>query len=124
MQPSRPKHLALHKIALPLPGWVSILHRAAGALLFLALPLLLLALQYSLTSIEHYTALQDLLSQPLLKLLALGLGWAFFHHFWAGLRYLLIDLHWLRGLAAARASSRWVLALALICTALWGRWLW
>ena len=48
MNKKRPKHLALHQIKLPLPGIVSILHRVSGLLLFIALPLLLLMLQYSL----------------------------------------------------------------------------
>ena len=41
MNKTRPKHFALHKIKLPLSGYVSILHRVSGAILFLALPLLL-----------------------------------------------------------------------------------
>ena len=51
MNENRPKHLALSQIRLPLPGLVSILHRVSGMLLFLVLPLLLWALQYSLRSI-------------------------------------------------------------------------
>ena len=51
MNKHRPKHLALHLIKLPLPGFVSVLHRISGLLLFVALPLLLLMLQYSLRSI-------------------------------------------------------------------------
>ena len=38
---TRPKHLQLTAIRLPLPGIVSILHRVSGASLFLCLPLLL-----------------------------------------------------------------------------------
>lgn len=41
----RPKHLDLPKIRLPLPGFVSILHRVSGAGLFLLLPFLLYLLQ-------------------------------------------------------------------------------
>jgi succinate dehydrogenase / fumarate reductase cytochrome b subunit len=41
----RPVYLNLFKIRLPLPGVVSIMHRASGALLFLLLPLLLYVLQ-------------------------------------------------------------------------------
>ena len=52
MNRSRPKHLALHKIKLPLPGFVSILHRVSGLALFLALPVLLLLLDQSLRSVE------------------------------------------------------------------------
>jgi succinate dehydrogenase / fumarate reductase cytochrome b subunit len=121
---NRPKHLALHKIKLPISGYVSILHRISGALLFLALPLLLLLLDQSLRSIETYTNLTENLAHPVLKLMLVGLLWAFLHHFCAGLRYLAIDLHLLPTLAAARASSRWVLAVSLILTVVLGAKLW
>lgn len=124
MNKKRPKHLALHLIKLPLPGFVSILHRVSGLLLFLALPLLLWMLQYSLRSIETYTQLQTVFAHTLFKLLMLGLLWAFLHHFCAGLRYLAIDLHYVRSLAQARASSKVVLVVSLILTALLGAKLW
>ena len=120
----RPKHLALHKIKFPLPSYVSILHRVSGAVLFLALPLLLLVFDQSLRSIETYTNLAECLAHPLLKLVLLGLMWAFLHHFCAGLRYLAIDLHLLPTLAAARASSVWVLAVSLTLTIVFGVKLW
>jgi len=124
MDKERPIHLALHLIQLPLPGFVSILHRISGLLLFFALPLLLLMLQYSLRSIETYTQLLIVLAHPLAKLLLLGLLWAFLHHFCAGLRYLAIDLHQVRNLAQARNSSKVVLAASLLLTALLGAKLW
>lgn len=124
MNKQRPKHLALHLIKLPLPGIVSILHRFSGLLLFFALPLLLLMLQYSLRSIETYTQLLAVLAQPLSKLLLLGLAWAFLHHFCAGLRYLAIDLHYVHDLAQARSTSRVVLAVSLAVTVLVGVKLW
>ena len=121
---TRPKHLAIHKIELPLSGYVSILHRVTGVVLFLALPLLLLLLDQSLRSIETYTNLVECLSPPLLKLVLLGLLWAFLHHFCAGLRYLAIDLHLLPTLAAARAASLWVLGVSLTLTVVLGVKLW
>lgn len=120
MNKKRPKHLALHLIKLPLAGYVSILHRVSGALLFLALPLMLLALQYSLRSIETYTQLVDVLQHPLSRLVWLGLLWAFLHHFCAGIRYLAIDLHLASSLVKARSSSRWVLGVSLALTVLIG----
>jgi succinate dehydrogenase / fumarate reductase cytochrome b subunit len=124
MNKKRPKHLALHKIKLPLPGIVSILHRISGLLLFFALPLLLLMLQYSLTSIETYTGLMSILAQPLVKMMLLGLLWAFMHHFCAGLRYLAVDLHLVRDLAQARNSSRVVMVASLALTVWLGVKLW
>jgi succinate dehydrogenase / fumarate reductase cytochrome b subunit len=124
MNKTRPKHLALHLIKLPLSGYVSILHRASGAVLFLALPLLLMILDQSLRSIETYTNLAGILANPILKVMLLGLLWAFLHHFCAGLRYLAIDLHLLSNLSAARTSSKWVLAVSLALTVVLGVKLW
>jgi len=124
MNKKRPKHLALHLIKLPLPGFVSILHRVSGLALFLALPLLLWVLQYSLRSIETYTELMELLAQPLAKLLLLGLLWAFLHHFCAGLRYLAIDMHLVGNLAQARNTSWAVMFISLALTVLLGVKLW
>lgn len=124
MNKRRPKHLALHLIKLPLPGFVSILHRVSGLALFLALPLLLLMLQYSLNSVVTYASLMDMLADPLIKLLMLGLLWAFLHHFCAGLRYLAIDLHYLSSLKQARDSSKLVMIVSLVLTILIGVKLW
>ena len=119
----RPKHLALHKIKLPLPGLISILHRVSGLLLFVSLPLILWMFQASLRSIETYTQLINILQYPLSKLFLLGLLWAFFHHFCAGIRYLAIDLHIVSSLAKARSSSWWVLGVSLLFTVVIGAWL-
>ncbi len=124
MNKKRPKHLALHQIRLPLPGVVSILHRISGLLLFIALPLVLLMLQYSLRSIETYTRLRDVLAQPLLKLSLIVLLWAFLHHFFAGLRHLAVDLHYVPTLAKARSSSKIVLIVSIALTAWAGVKLW
>ncbi|MFZ3019071.1 MAG: succinate dehydrogenase, cytochrome b556 subunit [Gallionella sp.] len=124
MNRERPKHLALHQIRLPLPGIVSILHRISGVMLFLSLPVLLLMLQYSLASIETHTRLLELLAHPLSKLAMIGLLWAFLHHFCAGIRYLAIDLHYVRSLEQARNSSKVVLAVSLALTVLLGAKLW
>lgn len=120
----RPRYLDLTRIRLPLPGVVSVLHRASGALLFLALPVLLFFFDQSLRSIETWTALTEMLAHPLAKLFMLGIIWATLHHLFAGLRYLAIDLHCLGGLAGARASSKWVLAISLLLTVVAGVKLW
>lgn len=120
----RPKHLALHLIKLPLSGIISILHRLSGTLLFLALPLLLLMLHYSLNSIETHTRLIEVLNHPLARLALVGMLWAFLHHFCSGIRYLVIDLNIGSSLAGSRASSKWVMAISLTLTVLLGARLW
>lgn len=124
MNKIRPKHLDLRLIRLPLPGFVSILHRISGALLFLALPFLLWMLQCSLRSIETWTELADNLQRPVSKLFLLAVLWALLHHFCAGLRYLAIDLHLVRTLPQARSSSWAVMAVSLVLTVILGARLW
>jgi succinate dehydrogenase / fumarate reductase cytochrome b subunit len=114
MQRQRPKNLNLFTIRLPINAVVSILHRASGMALFLVLPLILLAFQYSVYSQETYSALVELLNHWLLKLTLIGLSWAFFHHFFAGIRHLLQDIHWMTSLQKARFSGRVVLWLVAI----------
>jgi len=114
---SRPVYLNLVAIRLPVPGIVSILHRVSGAVLFLfALPLLLYAVQASLASAESFAALKTFLAHPLVKLVTIGFVWAYLHHFCAGIRYLLIDVHVGDDLAPARRSSVIVLVVSLLLT--------
>lgn len=124
MVKKRPKHLDLLKIKLPVPGVVSILHRASGVILFLLLPVLLYALEVSLISPEGFDGLKQLLGHPLSKLASIGALWAFLHHLLAGVRYLAIDLHYGVELAPARASAKAVLGLSIALTLILGVALW
>lgn len=121
---TRPKHLDLVKIRLPVPGVVSILHRISGAGLFLMLPFLLYLLQMSLQAPDTYVVFRSVFANPLVKLLLIGLLWAFLHHFCAGIRYLVLDMHIGTELASARSSSYAVLGVSLVMTVLLGAWLW
>jgi succinate dehydrogenase / fumarate reductase cytochrome b subunit len=120
----RPKYLNLIEIKLPLPGFVSILHRISGAGLFLCLPLLIYLLQLSLASPESFDTLKALVGHPLVKLILLGLIWAYLHHFCMGIRVLLLDVHVGIEKPQARASAMAVLAVSLALTGLLGVMLW
>ncbi|MCB1909610.1 MAG: succinate dehydrogenase, cytochrome b556 subunit [Rhodocyclaceae bacterium] len=120
----RPKFLTLNEIRLPLPGIVSILHRVSGAGLFLMLPFLLMLFGKSLGSEESFAAYKEIVSNPLAKLLLFGLLWAYLHHFCAGIRFLLLDMHQGLELEAARKSARVVLIVSLVLTLIVGVKLW
>jgi len=115
-QMNRPKNLNLFTIRLPINALVSILHRASGCLLFLILPLLLLLVQLSLSSAEHYQMVVDILHSSFIKLMLLGLAWAFFHHFFAGIRHLAMDVHFMTSLMKARYTSRLVMVMGAVAT--------
>lgn len=120
----RPKHLALHEIRLPLPGIVSILHRISGAGLFLLLPFLLFLFDRSLSSPETFATFESVVSNGFVKLVLFGLLWAYLHHFCAGIRFLLLDMHKGLELEAARNSSRLVLIVSIALTLVIGVMLW
>lgn len=112
----RPKNLNLFTIRLPINALVSILHRATGCILFLLIPLLLGLYQFSLYSEIGYQTVMDVLGHPLVKLLLLGLTWVFTHHFLAGIRHLVMDIHFLTSLMKARLTSRCVLFMDFLVT--------
>ena len=78
---------------LPPAGMVSILHRLSGAFLFFSLPFILYLFDKSLTSEISFDAFKQLFSCLPVKILILGLSWAFLHHLFAGLRYLCMDIN-------------------------------
>ena len=125
----RPKYLSLpailFQIRLPLPGWVSILHRVSGAwLVFPFAAWLLYMLDTSLASEQGFTYMKQYLRLPLVKAGLLVFIWAFCHHFCAGIRYLLLDLDIGVGLRSARISSVIVIVAGLLLTAFFGARLW
>lgn len=113
---TRPKNLDLMTIRLPLPGILSIIHRVSGAGIFLLLPALLWLLQSSLSSAETFALAKGFAAHPLVKLVLLGLIWLYLHHFCAGIRYLLLDLHKGVDLESARRSSKIVFAVSIALT--------
>jgi succinate dehydrogenase / fumarate reductase cytochrome b subunit len=120
----RPKYLNLVQIKLPIAGFASILHRVSGIGLFLMLPLLIWLFELSLKSPESFQTLQAVTANPFVKLILIGLLWAFLHHFCMGIRILLIDVHVGVEKAKASASAKAVLAVSLILTLVLGAKLW
>ena len=120
----RPIYLNLVAIRLPLPGFVSILHRISGAFLFLAVVWLLFLLDRSLSSESGFASVKHYMQLWPVKLGLLAIVWAYCHHFCAGIRFLLLDLDKGIDLATARMTSWVVLAASLALTAFFGWKLW
>ncbi len=121
----RPKYYDLNLAHLPVPGLVSIVHRISGALLFLpAIPALLYLMQSTLGAEAGWLHWKGVLSQPAVKVILLAFVWLYAHHFFAGIRYLLLDLHWGIAKAQARASALAVFALGAAAAAIvaWRIW--
>jgi succinate dehydrogenase / fumarate reductase, cytochrome b subunit len=106
---------------LPLAGIVSILHRISGALLFLiGLPFMLYLFDNSLSSELSYESYRAIVSHWFAKLVLLVLVWGYLHHFCAGIRYLLLDMHLGLEKQQSHNSAVSVMVVALVLTFLIG----
>jgi succinate dehydrogenase / fumarate reductase cytochrome b subunit len=122
---NRPKYYDLNLLNLPMPGLVSIFHRITGVAMFLFLiPLVLFILQTTLSSEAGFAAWKGYFANPIVKLIVVGFVWAFMHHLFAGIRYLLLDLHIGIAKEPAQSSARVVLIAGLVATALFAARIW
>jgi len=110
---------------LPAAGLVSILHRISGVLMFVLLPLILWIFDTSvsseISSARLRMAFSGGASGVILKLIALGLIWAYLHHFIAGLRHLWMDVsHKAVSKSFGSTSAKVTLAVSLVLTVILG----
>lgn len=107
----------LMKYRLPWAGKVSILHRVSGLLMFVLIPFVLYLFEQSITSEVSFVKFQTFMAYPIIKLIILALVWAFLHHFCAGIRFLMLDLHKGIDKAASAKTAISVLVVSLSLTA-------
>ena len=108
---------------LPVAGWVSILHRVSGALMFVLLPFIIWLLNASLTSEYSFAAFTAAFGVGIgfvpgwfVKLVALALIWAYLHHAIAGVRHLWMDATHSVTKAQGHSTAVATLALSVILT--------
>lgn len=102
-------------------AWVSILHRASGAIMFLLMPFIIWMFDTSVSSeisFAKFTAIFNagagFVPGWFFKLVALALIWAYLQHFIAGLRHLFMDLNHDRATKEfGKSSAMVVLVLSL-----------
>jgi succinate dehydrogenase / fumarate reductase cytochrome b subunit len=102
-------------------AWVSILHRASGAIMFLLMPFIIWMFDTSVSSEISFAKFTSVFSNGagfvpglFFKLLALALIWAYLQHFIAGLRHLFMDLNHDRATKEfGKSSAQVVLVLSL-----------
>jgi succinate dehydrogenase / fumarate reductase cytochrome b subunit len=100
----RPVYRNIHvseivRYRMPPAAIVSILHRISGALMFLLLPFVIWLFDNSLSSEISFDRFASAFSSGIgvlpgwfIKLVCLGLIWAYLHHFIAGVRHLWMDM--------------------------------
>ncbi|MDB5899129.1 MAG: succinate dehydrogenase cytochrome b-556 subunit-like protein [Ramlibacter sp.] len=115
----------LPKYRLPAPGWVSILHRISGVLMFVLLPLIIWMFDNSVSSEISFAkfrfAFNNGAAGVLLKLVTLSLIWAYLHHFIAGVRHVWMDIsHKAVSKSFGFSSAKFTLIASLLLTVILG----
>ena len=112
---------------LPPAGWVSILHRISGILMFLLMPFIVWMFDSSLSSEISYDSFTSAFTAGLglvpgwfVKLVALALIWAYLHHLIAGVRHLYMDATHSVTKEFGASSAYVVLALSIGLTVILG----
>jgi succinate dehydrogenase / fumarate reductase, cytochrome b subunit len=108
---------------LPPAGWVSILHRISGAIMFLLMPFIIWMFDTSISSeisFSRFTSVFNIgvgaIPGWFFKLIALAILWAYLHHFIAGLRHLWMDINHAVSKEFGRSSALVTLALGSVLT--------
>lgn len=110
----RPVFLNPLQIKLPLPGVVSITHRITGVLLFLSIPLSIYLLGISTESATGFAAAGAFIRHPLVMVIVLLIQFSFLFHFFAGIRYLILDAGYCEDLPSARRLAWYVIVLSVV----------
>ncbi len=110
----RPVFLDLIRIHHPVMAVMSIGHRVSGVILFLAIPVAVYLLDQSLSGPQGYADAVKLLDNIGMRLFLILLLWAFAHHLFAGIRYLLIDIDVGVDLEAGRRTATAVISAGVL----------
>jgi succinate dehydrogenase / fumarate reductase cytochrome b subunit len=112
---------------LPAAGWVSILHRVSGVMMFALMPFIIWMFDTSISSEISFSRFTHAFSVGMLglpgfiwKLVALGLIWAYLHHLIAGIRHLYMDVQHAVSKEFGRSSALATLGLSIALTGVLG----
>lgn len=108
----------------PFTAIISILHRISGVFLFLLIPFLLWILETATSSLDGFTYIYTVLTNPFAKLILWLILLAFWYHLLAGIRHLLMDIGIGESLKSARFSGVVVVLLTITAALFIGSWLW
>jgi len=108
----------------PITALASITHRATGVFLFAGIAVFLWVLDVSLASPESFTALQEYLNNPLLKLVIWAVTAGLIYHSLAGIKHLIMDMGIGETIAGGVLGARIVIGLSIVFIVLAGIWIW
>ncbi|MFY9178752.1 MAG: succinate dehydrogenase, cytochrome b556 subunit [Venatoribacter sp.] len=124
MNKNRPVNLDLLAFQFPLAAKASVVHRAAGIILFVAVAFMLYALDMSLASEQSFADLKGAFDNGVVKFITWGMLTALGYHFVAGIRHLLMDFGVADTKEGGKTTALLTIVLSAILSVLAGVWVW
>lgn len=124
MNKNRPVNLDLLAFQFPLAAKASVVHRAAGIILFVAVAFMLYALDMSLASEQSFADLKSAFDNGIVKFITWGMLTALGYHFVAGIRHVLMDFGVADTKESGKTTALLTIVLSAILSVLAGVWVW
>lgn len=124
---SRPRNISVGNLLhykFPVTAIGSILHRVSGVLLFVAVPFLIWAFDYSLSSAKGFQSVHAFLNGSGMRFLVWFISSALIYHFFAGLKHIFMDLGYFENKVSGKVASWIVIVVSLVLIISLGVCLW
>lgn len=124
MKDTRPVNLDIATIKLPITAYASILHRISGVFLFIAIGIMIYALDLSLSSAEGFASVVSALDSLVAKLVVWAVLSGLIYHSVAGVKHLIMDMGYGETYEGGVLGSRITFLVSAVMIALVGVWVW
>lgn len=121
---TRPVNLDIATIKLPITAYASILHRISGVFLFVAIGVMIYALDLSLSSAEGFASIAVMLDSLPAKMVVWAVLAGLIYHSVAGVKHLIMDMGYGETYEGGVLGSRITFLVSAVMIALAGLWIW
>ena len=116
--------MSIKSYKFPVTAISSILHRISGVILLIAIPLVVVAMNYSLAGPTGYENTVDVLTKSWVSIFFWLFLSAITYHIYAGIRHMIMDMGFGESMIAAKITSAIVIFLGVLSAIFWGCYLW
>ncbi|BCD91767.1 succinate dehydrogenase, cytochrome b556 subunit [Francisella halioticida] len=108
----------------PVTAISSILHRISGVILIIAIPLVIVGMNYSLAGPSGYEDTVSVLTKSWVSIFFWLFLSAITYHVYAGIRHMIMDIGFGESMGVAKFTSLTVIVLGVLSAIFWGCYLW
>jgi succinate dehydrogenase / fumarate reductase cytochrome b subunit len=116
--------MSIKSYKFPVTAISSILHRISGVILLIAIPLVVVGMNYSLAGPTGYENTVAVLTKSWVSIFFWLFLSAITYHVYAGIRHMIMDMGFGESMTVAKITSLIVIVLGVLSAILWGCYLW